>query len=114
MLTTRVKRNEKFDGLRSYAARAKLEIVSEYLDFAVSGRKQGRPQLDALVKAARNYEFDCVLVWKFFRFAYSTKHLLTALEVFEHLGIRFINVQDQVDTSFFHGQGHVHVDRRDG
>lgn len=65
----------------------------------MSGRKQGRPQLDALMKAARNYECDCVLVWKFDRFARSTRHLLTALEEFDHLGIRFVSVQDQVDTS---------------
>jgi DNA invertase Pin-like site-specific DNA recombinase len=89
----------QFDGLRNYAARAGLTITGEYLDTAVSGRKQGRPQLDALMKAARNYEYDCVLVWKFDRFARSTRHLLTALEEFDHLGIRFISVQDQVDTS---------------
>jgi DNA invertase Pin-like site-specific DNA recombinase len=89
----------QYDGLRSYAERAGLTVVGEYLDTAVSGRKQGRPQLDALMKAARNYECDCVLVWKFDRFARSTRHLLTALEEFDHLGVRFISVQDQVDTS---------------
>ena len=49
--------------------------------------------------AARNREFDCVLVWKFDRFARSVSHLLKALEEFNHLGIRFISVQDQIDTS---------------
>jgi len=48
--------------------------------------------------AARNREIDCVLVWKFDRFARSTRHLLAALEEFNHLGVRFISVQDQVDT----------------
>lgn len=89
----------QFDGLRAYAARAGLEIVREYLDVAVSGRKQGRPQLDALMQAARDYAFDGVLVWKFDRFARSTKHLLTALEEFDHLGIRFVSIQDQIDTT---------------
>src|SRR5512147_2949987 len=88
----------QFDGLRSYAERAGLTVTGEYLDTAVSGRKQGRPQLDALMKAARNYEYDCVLVWKFDRFARSTRHLLSALEEFDHLGVRFVSVQDQVDT----------------
>ena len=41
----------QFDGLRQYADRAGLTIVGEYLDTAVSGRKQGRPQLDALMNA---------------------------------------------------------------
>lgn len=48
----------QYDGLRRYAERAELTIVGEYLDTAVSGRKQGRPQLDAMMKAARNYECD--------------------------------------------------------
>ena len=41
---------------------------------------------------------DCVLVWKFDRFARSTRHLLAALEEFNHLGVRFVSVQDQIDT----------------
>lgn len=86
------------DGLYAYAERAGLTIVAEYLDIAISGRKEGRPQLTELMKASRNYEFDCVLVWKFDRFARSVAHLLRALEEFNHLSIRFISVQDQVDT----------------
>jgi DNA invertase Pin-like site-specific DNA recombinase len=68
------------DGLHGYAARAGLEIVAEYLDRAVSGRQEGRPQLQALMQAARQHEFACVLVWKFDRFARSVSHLLHALE----------------------------------
>jgi DNA invertase Pin-like site-specific DNA recombinase len=86
------------DGMRRYAAHADLAIVAQYLDVAVSGRKEGRPQLQALMRAARHHAFDCVLVWKFDRFARSVSHLLTALEEFNHLGIRFISVQDQIDT----------------
>jgi DNA invertase Pin-like site-specific DNA recombinase len=88
----------QYDGLRSYAAHAGLDIVQDYCDVAVSGRREGRPKLNALMSAARNREIDCVLVWKFDRFARSTRHLLTALEEFNHLGVRSISVQDQVDT----------------
>jgi DNA invertase Pin-like site-specific DNA recombinase len=88
----------QYDGLRGYAARAGLEVVRDYCDVAVSGRREGRPQLNALMTAVRNREIDCVLVWKFDRFARSTRHLLAALEEFNHLGVRFISVQDQIDT----------------
>ena len=87
------------DGLEEYSSRAGLEIVGEYLDTAISGRKEGRPALKALMQAARNHEFDIVLVWKFDRFARSVSHLLKALEEFNYLGIRFISVQDQIDTN---------------
>src|SRR5215211_4784479 len=76
------------DDLRGYAARAGLDVIQDYCDVAVSGRREGRPQLNALMAAARNHEIDCVLVWTFDRFARSTRHLLTALEEFDHLGVR--------------------------
>jgi DNA invertase Pin-like site-specific DNA recombinase len=97
--TTQQKPDLQADGVQGYAARAGLEIVAEYLDRAVSGRQEGRPQLQALMRAARQHEFACVLVWKFDRFARSVSHLLRALEEFNHLRIRFISVQDQVDTA---------------
>lgn len=87
------------DNLRAYAKRAGLEVVSEYLDQGVSGKKAARPQLDELMRSAKAHEFDCILVWKFDRFARSTKHLLTALEEFNYLNIRFMSVQDQIDTA---------------
>ena len=88
----------QYDGLRAYAARAGLDVVQDYCDVGVSGRREGRPQLNALMAAARNREIDCVLVWKFDRFARSTRHLLAVLEEFNHLSVRFVSVQDQVDT----------------
>ena len=89
----------QYDGLRAHAERAGLQIVGDYCDYAVSGRRMGRPQLNALITSVRNREVDCVLIWKFDRFARSTRHLLTALEEFDYLGVRFISVQDQIDTA---------------
>ena len=37
------------DGLSAYATRAGLEIIETYGDVAVSGRREGRPQLNALM-----------------------------------------------------------------
>ena len=53
----------QYDGLRAYAARAGLDVIQDYCDVAVSGRREGRPRLNALMTAARNHEIDCVLVW---------------------------------------------------
>ena len=33
----------QYDGLRGYAARAGLDVVQDYCDVAVSGRREGRP-----------------------------------------------------------------------
>jgi len=96
--TAEQKPDLQYDGLHAYAARSGLQIIQDYCDVGVSGRREGRPKLNALMAAVRNREIDCVLVWKFDRFARSTRHLLAALEEFNHLGVRFISVQDQIDT----------------
>jgi DNA invertase Pin-like site-specific DNA recombinase len=43
--------------------------------------------------------FDAVVVWRFDRFARSVSHLLRALETFDSLGIQFVSLSEQVDTS---------------
>jgi DNA invertase Pin-like site-specific DNA recombinase len=96
--TAEQKPDLQYDGLHAYAGRSGLQIIQDYCDVGVSGRREGRPKLNALMAAVRDREVDCVFVWKFDRFARSTRHLLAALEEFNHLGVRFISVQDQIDT----------------
>jgi DNA invertase Pin-like site-specific DNA recombinase len=48
---------------------------------------------------AHRRRFDGVIVWKFDRFARSVSHLLRALETFKALGIEFVSLSEQVDTS---------------
>jgi DNA invertase Pin-like site-specific DNA recombinase len=85
--------------LRQYSKSRGWEIYREYCDEGVSGAKDSRPALDQLMNDARKRLFDVVLVWRFDRFARSTKHLILALEEFRHLGIDFVSYQENVDTS---------------
>ena len=89
--------------LRQYAEARGLES-SEYVDSGYSGAKQNRPALDRLMDDARKRRFDCILVWRFDRFARSTKHLLLALEEFRSLGVQFISYQENIDTTSPLGQ----------
>jgi len=70
--------NQKRDLIR-YCEQRELAIVEVFEDQGVSGSKQNRPALDAMMAKARLGAFDTVLVWKFDRFARSTRHLITAL-----------------------------------
>ena len=85
--------------LRRYSEQRGFEIHKEYSDKGVSGTKDRRPALDELMSDAKKKKFDAVLCWRFDRFARSTKHLITALEEFRHLGIEFISYQENIDTS---------------
>ena len=44
----------QYDGLRAYAERAGLLVVGDYCDYAVSGRRKGRPQLNALMTSVQD------------------------------------------------------------
>ena len=85
--------------LRRYCEQRRFEIHKEYSDKGISGTKDRRPALDELMSDAKKKKFDAVLCWRFDRFARSTKHLITALEEFRHLGIEFISYQENIDTS---------------
>jgi DNA invertase Pin-like site-specific DNA recombinase len=84
--------------LRAYAQHRGLPIAAEFID-QVSGATRERPQLDRLWQAVRARKVDTILVWKFDRFARSTKQLIDALEEFRHVGVDFISITEQIDTS---------------
>jgi DNA invertase Pin-like site-specific DNA recombinase len=90
--------------LRAYCSARRLTVIREYLDIGHSGAKDSRPKLDELMADARKRKFDSVVVWRFDRFARSTKHLLLALEEFRSLGIQFISYQENIDTTSPLGQ----------
>ena len=85
--------------LREYCERRGWVVVTEYVDVGISGAKEKRPELDRLMADAHRRPFDAVVVWKFDRFARSVSHLLRALENFKALGIEFVSLSEQVDTS---------------
>ncbi|MFZ0461091.1 MAG: recombinase family protein [Candidatus Acidiferrales bacterium] len=85
--------------LREYCERRGFQIAGEYLDEGISGAKDSRPELNRLIADAHRRKFDAVVCWKFDRFARSVSHLLRALETFNSLGIAFVSLSEQIDTT---------------
>jgi len=85
--------------LRRYVQDRGWKVYREYVDNGISGTKEFRPELDRLMADAKKRKFDIVLVWRFDRFARSTRHLINALEEFRNLGIDFVSFQENIDTS---------------
>ena len=89
--------------LREYAKRRGFRVVGEYVDKA-SGTTEGRPNYQRLFEAARKRELDVVLVWRYDRFARSTRALVNALGEFRARGVAFISYQENVDTTTPQGE----------
>ena len=85
--------------LQQFAQVRGWRLVDSYIDVGISGSKDNRPQLDRLMADAHKRRFDIVIVWRFDRFARSVSHLLRALETFNALGIAFMSLSEQMDTT---------------
>ncbi len=84
--------------LRELAAQKGYEIVHEYEDRGVCGKKARRPGLDALMADARRKRFSVVLVAAFDRIARSTRNFLHVIDELESLEIEFISRREGVAT----------------
>jgi DNA invertase Pin-like site-specific DNA recombinase len=89
---------------REFCQRRGWDIFEEYVDSGISGSKDRRPQLDRLMSDACRRRFDCVVVYRYDRFARSLRHLVNALEEFRALGIDFVSIHEGVDTSTPNGR----------
>jgi DNA invertase Pin-like site-specific DNA recombinase len=99
---TRISTSEQHDAMQkddlpAYAAFRKWEVAGVYSD-TISGSKDKRPALDRLMADVSKGLFDVVLVFRFDRFARSTRFLLEALELFQSLGVDFVSLHENVDT----------------
>lgn len=76
-----------------------IENYKVFEDFGVSGSKSSRPALNEMMKKVNEGSVASVIVYSFSRFARSTKHLLSALELFREKKVGFVSITENVDTS---------------
>lgn len=84
---------------RAYCERRDWQVTGEFVDIGISGAKDRRPELDRMLVACRHREVDAVVVYRYDRFGRSLQHLVNALCEFDSLGIQFVSLHENVDTS---------------
>ena len=87
-----------------FCASRRWTAIDRYIDTGISGSKDSRPELNRLMADAKRRKFDAVVVYRFDRFARSTRHLVNALAEFNALGIQFISMHEGIDTSTPNGR----------
>jgi DNA invertase Pin-like site-specific DNA recombinase len=92
--------------LRRYVEARGWPVFKEYVDDAVSTRKEmaKRPQLVEMMKAAHARKIGAVIVWRFDRFARSMRELITALDSFREMDVAFISQHEGIDTTTAQGR----------
>lgn len=84
--------------LRVYAARRGW-LVAEYVDEASAGDLLHRTEWARLLQDVRNRQVDHILAWKLDRCFRSALHCLRTLEEWEHYGVGFSCLTQEIDTT---------------
>ncbi len=94
--------------LRRYV-QARGWTAVEYVDRGVSGAKDRRPALDALVTDARRRRFDVVVCWRLDRLGRNLRHLITLLDELQALGVAFVSLAEGIDATTPAGKLQMHI-----
>jgi DNA invertase Pin-like site-specific DNA recombinase len=94
--------------LRAFAE-ARGWAITEFADNRVSGAKEQRPALDAMLKAVTARKVDVVACVKLDRLARSVRHLVTMAHEFEALGVDLVVLDQAIDTTMPAGRLLFHV-----
>jgi DNA invertase Pin-like site-specific DNA recombinase len=109
----RVSTEEQDEGMQIREMRERCQSrqwdAMEFIDHGISGGKENRPALDEMMKQVRRGKFEVVMVYKFDRFARSLRQLILALEEFDALGVAFVSLHDDVDTTTPSGRLMFHM-----
>src|SRR5664280_2227566 len=95
--------------LREFAAKRGWRVVGEFVDVGVSGSKDSRPQLDAMMRLAKGRKVDVIACWKLDRFGRSLRHLVDALAELQAVGCAFVSLRDNLDLTTPAGRMMFHV-----
>jgi len=87
--------------LEIVAARNDWEIVDRYIDHGISGSRgrDGRPELDRMMKDSIKRKFDVVMVWSIDRLGRSLQHLMEILNDLKSKNIDLYMDQQAIDTT---------------
>jgi DNA invertase Pin-like site-specific DNA recombinase len=82
---------------------------TEFVDRGVSGAKDRRPALDALLKDAKRRRFDALVCWRLDRLGRNLRHLVTLLEDLQHCGVAFVSLGEGIDCTTPAGKLQLHI-----
>lgn len=86
--------------LREHARYHQLKIFSHYSDAGISGSSTvNRPEFQRMMEDAKKKKFNVVVVTKIDRISRNLQDLLSLIETLEDIGIAFVSISQQFDTS---------------
>lgn len=82
-----------------YAARNNLTVIGEYIDRALTGKTDTRPDFQRMIKDAEKKQFQVIIVWKLDRFARNRFDSAFYKTKLKKLGVRVVSVMENIPDS---------------
>lgn len=79
-----------------YAKRNEYTVVGEYIDRAISGSTDERPDFQRMIKDASKRQFERVIVWKLDRFARNRYDSATYKHKLKQYGVKVVSAMENV------------------
>lgn len=83
--------------MREYVKKRKWTLVLQVKEIS-SGAKH-RPEREALLRAARRREIDCIVVWRLDRWGRSLADLVVTLKELSDVGVGFVSLNEALDLT---------------
>ena len=84
---------------RAYCEREGMKVVGEYIDRAISGRTDERPDFQRMIADASKKQFDYVVVWKLDRFARNRYDSATYKAKLKKNGVKVLSAMEPISDS---------------
>lgn len=82
--------------ITEYAQRNNIPIIDSYIDRAISGRRDDRPEFQRMIKDSKNRKFGYVLVYKFDRFSRDRLTSLMSKRELKKNGVKVTSVTEYI------------------
>ena len=83
----------------AYAEKCGYRVIGEYIDRALTGTKDDRPDFQRMIRDAEKRQFQVVIVWKLDRFARNRYDSAMYKRVLKKHGVRVVSVMENITDS---------------
>ena len=80
----------------AFAAREEITVVGEYIDRAITGRYDDRPDFQRMIADAKKKHFDYVIVWKLDRFSRNRYDSAIYKQKLKTYGVRVLSAMENI------------------
>ena len=83
----------------SFAEKCGYKVIGEYIDRAMTGTKDERPDFQRMIRDAEKRQFQIVIVWKLDRFARNRYDSAIYKRMLKKYGVRVVSVMENITDS---------------